>query len=143
MIRKSLQTNFLGSKTASIGTVVISPMITENNTSYPNLGSVVKFYEDSKNVTHYFAIDSKGHLPATQGSAWAIAWLLHGTHPLRWVAGKYPFRVPHEMENYIFAVLMKNWTNEPSFGYGVLFSAIIAKITTVWGLTQINSMKEG
>jgi len=131
MIRKSLQTNFLGSKTASIGTVVISPMITENNTSYPNLGSVVKFYEDSKNVTHYFVIASKGHLPATQGSAWAIAWLLHGTHPLRWVAGKYPFRVPHEMENYIFAILMKNWTNEPSFGYGLLFSVIIAKITSV------------
>jgi len=66
-----------------------------------------------------------------KGSAWAIAWLMHGTHALRLVAGKYPFRVPHEMENYIFEILMKNWTNEPSFGYGWLFSVIIAKITSV------------
>jgi len=120
MMRKSLQTNFLGSKTASIGTVVISAMITENNITYPKLGSVVKFYEDSKNVSHYFVIDSTGHLPATQGSAWAIAWLMHWTHALCLVAGKYPFRVPHEMEN-IFAILMKNWINELSFGYGVCF----------------------
>jgi len=119
-------------------------MITENSTQYPKLGSVVKFYDNSKkNVTHYFVIDSKGHLSDTRGCAWAIAWLLHGTHARRLVAGKYPFRVPHKMENYFFGILMKNWTNEPSFGYGVLFSVIIAKITTVLGLTQINSMKEG
>jgi len=121
MMRKSLQTNFLGSKTASIGTAVISAIITENNTPYPKLGLVVKFYEDSKNVTHCFVIDSKGHLPTTQGSAWAIAWLLHGTHALCLVAGKCPFRLPHEMESYIFGILMENWTNEPSFGYGVFF----------------------
>jgi len=54
-----------------------------------------------KNITHYFVIDLKGHLPDTQGSGWAIAWLLHGTHARRLVAGKYPFREllfwnPHE-----------------------------------------------
>jgi len=93
--------------------------------------TVVEFYEELKNVTSILLLTRKGLLLATQGSAWAIAWLLHGTHLLRWVAGKYPFRVPHEMENYIFAILMKNWTNEPSFGYGLLFSVIIAKITSV------------
>jgi len=75
MIRKSLQTNFLGIKTASIGIVVISAMITENNTPYPKLGSVVKFYEDSKNGTHYFVINSKGHLPCTSK---AVHGQLHG-----------------------------------------------------------------
>jgi len=39
MIRKSIQTNFLGGKIASIGTLVISAMITENNTPYPKLDS--------------------------------------------------------------------------------------------------------
>ena len=31
-----------------------------------------------------------------------------GSHALSWVAGKCPFRVPHEMERYIFGMLMKN-----------------------------------